>query len=728
MTSPRHPPRSPSHSPRTPRHSPPHSAASPHTHTTSRNPTRCRSMAKRRVDGKKLPLDIDPVRGKLKYEHKVKLSTYLGKLAKDHVSILYDRWNHVPDKPDKEMLWQDVLANFDVSQISNIGQFRMKTLQSIGRNWRQFKTDLTGEYIYGSSKGLSPCEKYGISEDDWKEFKKIREDPTWEEKRIKKQEIAKLNKAPHTMARGGYDFVVVQEIERKLEERKKEASKSGEDVIMILPLLLHAIIGGSLVVEQERGEFHQKLHNILLLRDELEAQCTQGSFTPEGRHDILAEAFGRPEHPGRVRGIGFGVGIRDYFGRSSRRAASSISDSFTLSRPFNGQTLESLGAHSQQPHTDLRTPDDHHVTRVSTKGSCADDVSGPSRVKTSPVDTGRVGFYVDERPPRLVAIGRVHHGDSTLHCAPLPAHLVKVVVEEVVDGGAEVPVPTEEVSLVREALGTFIAWPKNLVIADFIKDTERPEPPKKYARQDDRSSHSDTLKELFSVAATLFTGPLPVPWDTASFGCGGDDVPLYISYNDLLEIIQDKQWLSLSILQFWTLYLSKLNVGTVDDDLYGYFDPQSIQNMGNKGEEASGYIASRMSDAKKQIYLGAYHHDEHWQLLVIIPAKGEVVWFCSLHRKPDNRINAVIQNAVTAYKMMGVIQVDANRLLGYIPNGGWECGYYVMHWMLTIVRARITEGWMEMFDDVAALPTDGIREIRTEWAKQFLEVRSRLYA
>ncbi|KAL6572367.1 hypothetical protein OROMI_013325 [Orobanche minor] len=231
----------------------------------------------------------------------------------------------------------------------------------------------------------------------------------------------------------------------------------------------------------------------------------------------------------------------------------------------------------------------------------------------------------------------------------------------------------------------------------LIYDIERPEPPKKYARQDDRSSHSDTLKELFSVAATLFTGPLPVPWDTASFGCGGDDVPLYISYNDLLEIIQDKQWLSLSILQFWTLYLSKLNVGTVDDDLYGYFDPQSIQNMGNKGEEASGYIASRMSDEKKQIYLGAYHHDEHWQLLVIIPAKGEVVWFCSLHRKPDNRIKAVIQNAVTAYKMMGGMHTSRCKQITWI----------------------YPKGWMEMFDDVAALPTDGIREIRTKWAKPF---------
>ncbi|KAL6582358.1 hypothetical protein OROMI_006372 [Orobanche minor] len=475
MTSPRHPPHSPSHSPRITLHSPHHSAASPHTHTTSRNPTRCRSMVKRRVDGKKLPLDIDPVRDKLKYEHKIKLSTYLGKLAKDHVSILYDRWNHVPDKLDNEMLWQDVLANFDVSQISDIGQFHTKTLQSIGRNWRQFKTDLTGEYIYGPSKGLSPCEKYGISEDDWKEFKKIREDPTWEENRIKKQEIAKLNKAPHTMARGGYDFVVVREMERKLEERKKEASKSGEDVIIDPPSPPSRHQRWKLGCRTRAGgDSSDAAHEIVTKIDELEAQCTQGGFTPEGRHDILAEAIGRPEHTGRVRGIRFGVGIRDYFGRSSRRAASSISES----------VLEEL--------TKKITYDVTQNLMKTTKGSCADDVSGPSRGKTPPVDTGRFGLYMDERPPHLVAIGRVHHEDSTLHCASLPAHLVKVVVEEAVDGGAKVPIPTEE-------------------------DIERHEPPKKYARQDDRSSHSDTLKELFSVATTLFT---------ARYRCHGIQLPL----------------------------------------------------------------------------------------------------------------------------------------------------------------------------------------------------------
>ncbi|KAL6501423.1 hypothetical protein OROGR_026556 [Orobanche gracilis] len=149
----------------------------------------------------------------------------------------------------------------------------------------------------------------------------------------------------------------------------------------------------------------------------------------------------------------------------------------------------------------------------------------------------------------------------------------------------------------------------------------------------------------------------------------------------------------------------------MDEDLYGYFDPQSIQNMENKGEEMSGYITSRMSDAKKKYTLElTIMSNDHWQLLIIIPEKGVVVWFCSLHHKPDARIKAVIQNA-------------CNK-----QNGGWECGYYVMHWMSTIVRARIIDRWMEMFDDVATITIDRIHEIRTEWAKQFLEVRNRLYA
>jgi len=49
-------------------------------------------------------------------------------------------------------------------------------------------------------------------------------------------------------------------------------------------------------------------------------QSSQGGFTPEGRHEILVAAIGWPEHPGRVRGAGSGVGIRKYFGSFSRQS------------------------------------------------------------------------------------------------------------------------------------------------------------------------------------------------------------------------------------------------------------------------------------------------------------------------------------------------------------------------------------------------------------------------
>ncbi|KOM49631.1 hypothetical protein LR48_Vigan08g045800 [Vigna angularis] len=52
--------------------------------------------------------------------------------------------------------------------------------------------------------------------------------------------------------------------------------------------------------------------------DSLVEQSSQGQFTQEGRQDILATTIGRPEHPRRVRDAGTGIGIRQFFGSSSR--------------------------------------------------------------------------------------------------------------------------------------------------------------------------------------------------------------------------------------------------------------------------------------------------------------------------------------------------------------------------------------------------------------------------
>ena len=62
-----------------------------------------------------------------------------------------------------------------------------------------------------------------------------------------------------------------------------------------------------------------------------------------------------------------------------------------------------------------------------------------------------------------MSIGIVYPKASTMHNVPIHDELTRMIVEEVRDESIEVPVPTSEVKVVGEALGTFIAWPTHLI-------------------------------------------------------------------------------------------------------------------------------------------------------------------------------------------------------------------------------------------------------------------------
>ena len=48
---------------------------------------------------------------------------------------------------------------------------------------------------------------------------------------------------------------------------------------------------------------------------------------------------------------------------------------------------------------------------------------------------------------------------STIHSVAYADDMVRVSVEKVIHGDAEVPYPTSEIQYVRQALDTFITWP-----------------------------------------------------------------------------------------------------------------------------------------------------------------------------------------------------------------------------------------------------------------------------
>nr|KYP35038.1 hypothetical protein KK1_043951 [Cajanus cajan] len=441
----------------------------------------------------------------------------------------------------------------------------------------------------------------------------------------------------------------------------------------------------------------------------LEEQESQGSFIPEGRQDILNTALGRPEHPGRVRTARVGVNIGNYFGP--------LSQGSSLSR-LSPQDLEALiqqiyvrvtkafmekypnmsTAQSQDvPPVEV----DHAIVAcVSTKGSC--QTPSTATVPGNPfghevhVDiSNKCELCIEGIPPLVVAIGRVCEGSSTIHNVPLTNDFVKVVIEEVQDSNARVPIPTSEVQLVGQALKTFIAWPRHLV---------RP---------------ISTTVYIFSYFFIITNFNYKYIF---LFGISDDDFTLYISFQDIYELLQREAMLNISIIQLWMLYLNRKIEELNHGDLYGFLEPQSIQKSGNKKAESQNYIIERLQNSPKQIYFAPYVDQNHWQLLVLCPAKNVAVWFCSFYHKPNVQIKNLIKSVMVVYNVMGGRSTAQPKNLDWIypmsnqQQGGYECGYYVMNWMLDIIEGEVTNDWIELFDDVAPLPETKLEDIRSQWA------------
>ncbi|KAL5127716.1 hypothetical protein HKD37_14G040088 [Glycine soja] len=547
---------------------PPTSDASASTSTVkrTRKASHLRSLSTRPPGVERPVVHVDPATGKADGPHKKKLRTYLGIVARDKVDITYENWKEVPTA-QKDLIWEDIQAEFDIPEASD-SRTKRKLLQTVGERWRQFKSDLTRKWALAADQdGVEDtvCDKYGISKEKWAQFCQTRRDPSWEDVRMKAHAIQKQNTAPHVLSRGGYDYLEQKLLAEKTKKKMQEAAQSGSvDGVIDPPSPVRRHMKWKMARTKKTGEMTTEAAKEIAEKiDSFEEQATQGSFVPHGRQDVLAAAIGRPEHPGRVRGIGAGVTIKQYFGSAPRtsRSASSLSpeELHQLTQQIRDQLEESITEkvmrqvmasfnhlQSQMQSEGLAVPPEPLVgpgpsgPRVSTKRSCVD----PSGNDPETGDSDRCGLYIEADPARLVAIGRVYEGSTVVHNTPLLLGQVKVSVEEVRDADAPVPVPTDEVSLVGQAIHTFLAWPTHLVKS--LSQQVAVSPPKPPPKPDPEVD--DLLYLMTLTIPELFLRPYQVRWDATVFGVVNPDFPLYIKHEDLSEIAHGGQCLSISVL------------------------------------------------------------------------------------------------------------------------------------------------------------------------------------
>ncbi|KAH1193180.1 hypothetical protein GmHk_19G054278 [Glycine max] len=369
-----------------------------------------------------------------------------------------------------------------------------------------------------------------------------------------------------------------------------------------------------------------------------EEKASQGSFVPHGCQHVLTTTIERPEHPGRVRAVG----------ASTSRNSSSLppEELQQLTQQIKDQLEESITKKG------LALPLEPQVgpsgLRVSTKESCVD----PSGNDHETGDSDRCDLYIEANPALLVG------------------------VEEVKDPDAPVPVPTDEVSLVGQAIHTFLAWPTHLAVVSPAKP-----PQKSYPKID------DPLYLMTLTILELFLRPYQVTWDATMFG---------IKHEDLSEIAHGGQCLNILVLQLWIMHLTKTSMRAGNYDLYGFLEPQSIQRSRQSQFKAESYIKSWMQSSKRDVYLGAYLNGGHWQMVVIMPKEHLVVWFCSLHNRTDNYLKGIINSA-----LKGLNDAPQPKSKAYA------------RWIV-----------VKYFNDPRPLEPERLKALQIQWAQYYLRVRA----
>ncbi|KAI5410417.1 hypothetical protein KIW84_055791 [Lathyrus oleraceus] len=357
---------------------------------------------------------------------------------KRHISISSD--GSSPElKVGKEKIWSEIQRSF------HIDESRQKyCIQLAGKRLRGFRSFLSNKFLKDEEGKFVEAErpmKYAeiISAEEWDNFVAKRRNEKFHEVSDKNRKRASKPAYPYKKGRTGYARLQ----QRILAEEKSDATSLPEHVLWKV-----ARVG-------KDGAVVEAVQNVY---DECETLSqTLPSTEIQDCRSLLSRVLNVPEYSGRVRGKGFGVTPSSFYKKPKTK------------NPTNKEVMETLAELRAQV---LELQKENARYREERRGSEAKDTSDRASINCQPKFPEGITscqLYLSSPTYRIVGKGKVHNTlGELLHHNPLPVGYMKVSVDLVLDTDALLPLPdvVSETTLMRDAVGSFVGWPSDLIFPD----------------------------------------------------------------------------------------------------------------------------------------------------------------------------------------------------------------------------------------------------------------------
>ncbi|KAI5417001.1 hypothetical protein KIW84_041847 [Lathyrus oleraceus] len=390
-------------------------------------------------------------------------------------------------------------------------------------------------------------------------------------------------------------------------------------------------------------------------------------------------------------------------------------------------------------------------------------------------------LYLSSPTYRLVGKGKVHNtSGDLLHHRPLPDGHLKVSVDVVLDKDALLPIPdiVSETTLLRDAIGSFVAWPLDLI---FIDD----ETPTKPASKDKGIlRHNESVasqKEVFAQGSQQLSQKigsrqknkrdLPVTSlpkkgafvpryqisletlvDSSDMATAGairlldmeEDIFGYsctetIGKEDLEHIFRHQE-LGVGVIHTYIRFLYD-NFMRGNDQLSNRFRfvSSSLVNKAlicREPDSCREYLVKRfMASSTNNLYLWPYNSGCHWLLLAIDPLKEVVYFLNSIDGEWTNYpdMKQLVDTSIKVFRSQRQARVPRTKSSNItwikvqcpLQRNGIDCGYFVMRFMREIINMNQIEIPITYFDEYkcAHYTRLQLEQIKEELCQYFIEKR-----